>query len=108
MNIAVRERNMVDAFQRTGAAPSARRRRTAIEVSGGGTVIQREFSSVLVGVDDDRAQSHVTVLERGLAKIHRDDLVLVGSGAGELGFVGVHLVGHGRAWSDGEGESGKG
>lgn len=74
---------------------SARRRHTTVKVSGGRAVIQCEPSGVFVSIDDNGAQSHVAVLERGFAKIHRNNLVPVGAGAREFAFVRVHLVSHG-------------
>ena len=61
-----------------------------------------------VAVDGDRTQPQIAVLERGLAKIYGNNLVLVGTGPRELGLVCVHLVGHRGAWSDGEGKRGQG
>ena len=49
---------------------------------------------MFVGVDGDCAESHVAILQRGLAKIHGDDLVLVGARTCEFGFIRVHLVCH--------------
>jgi len=86
------------------AARSGCWRCAAVKVPGGGFIVQYEAPRVFVGIDYDGAKPHVGIFQRGLAEVNGNDLILVGAGTGEIGFVRVQRVSHCGTGSDRQGQ----